>query len=45
MRARILPGGAFGGTVSVPGDKSIAHRWLILAALASGRSELRGLPG
>jgi len=29
----------------VPGDKSIAHRWLILAAMARGRSELRGLPG
>jgi 3-phosphoshikimate 1-carboxyvinyltransferase len=33
-----------GGEVRVPGDKSIAHRWLILAATAEGRSELRGLP-
>jgi len=29
----------------VPGDKSIAHRALMLAALADGRSELEGLPG
>lgn len=28
----------------VPGDKSIAHRLLILAATAKGRSELRGVP-
>lgn len=28
----------------VPGDKSIAHRALILAPLASGRSILRGIP-
>jgi 3-phosphoshikimate 1-carboxyvinyltransferase len=33
-----------GGEARVPGDKSIAHRWLILAATAEGRSELRGLP-
>lgn len=28
----------------MPGDKSIAHRWLILAATASGPSRLLGLP-
>ena len=28
----------------MPGDKSIAHRWLILAATARGRSRLVGLP-
>src|SRR3954471_15354875 len=28
------------GTISVPSDKSIAHRALICAALASGRSEI-----
>jgi 3-phosphoshikimate 1-carboxyvinyltransferase len=32
------------GRVRVPGDKSIAHRALILAALAAGVSRLRGLP-
>lgn len=30
--------------VRVPGDKSIAHRALLLASLAEGRSRLRGLP-
>ena len=32
-----------GGTVCVPGDKSISHRALMLAALAPGRSRVRGL--
>ncbi len=31
------------GTVRVPGDKSLSHRALILAALAQGRSRIRGL--
>jgi 3-phosphoshikimate 1-carboxyvinyltransferase len=44
MRIRIEPGGRIQGTTSVPGDKSISHRWLILAATAEGRSRLRGLP-
>ncbi|MCI0635739.1 MAG: 3-phosphoshikimate 1-carboxyvinyltransferase [Actinobacteria bacterium] len=28
----------------MPGDKSIAHRWLILAGIADGRSAIRELP-
>src|SRR2546430_15159591 len=32
------------GELSVPGDKSIAHRALILAALAQGESWFHGLP-
>jgi 3-phosphoshikimate 1-carboxyvinyltransferase len=44
MRIRVLPGAGVGGTARVPGDKSIAHRWLILAATARGRSRLTGLP-
>ncbi|HWO70297.1 MAG TPA: 3-phosphoshikimate 1-carboxyvinyltransferase [Actinomycetota bacterium] len=44
MRALIRPGSTVSGEVRVPGDKSIAHRWAILAATARGRSELRGLP-
>jgi 3-phosphoshikimate 1-carboxyvinyltransferase len=44
VRVTVKPGGTVGGEVRVPGDKSIAHRWLILAATAEGRSELRGLP-
>jgi 3-phosphoshikimate 1-carboxyvinyltransferase len=35
--------GALQGTVSVPGDKSISHRALILGALAEGRTEIAGL--
>ena len=31
--------------LTVPGDKSIAHRALILAALARGESRLRNVPG
>ena len=31
------------GTVTVPGDKSISHRALLLAAVAEGTSEVRGL--
>ncbi|MBO0757461.1 MAG: hypothetical protein J2P54_16530, partial [Bradyrhizobiaceae bacterium] len=31
------------GRVRVPGDKSISHRALILAALAVGRSGISGL--
>jgi 3-phosphoshikimate 1-carboxyvinyltransferase len=44
MRVRITPGGTLRGVVRVPGDKSIAHRWLILSATARGRSRLVGLP-
>ena len=44
MRARITPGGRLHGTTSVAGDKSIAHRWLILAATADGASSLLEVP-
>lgn len=40
----IRPGGRLEGTASVPGDKSIAHRWLILSVTAKGASHLVGLP-
>jgi 3-phosphoshikimate 1-carboxyvinyltransferase len=40
----IVRGGrALTGTVRVPGDKSISHRALLLAALAEGTSAVRGL--
>ena len=32
-----------GGRVRVPGDKSISHRALMFAALASGTSRVRGI--
>jgi 3-phosphoshikimate 1-carboxyvinyltransferase len=44
MRVRITPGARLGGSISVPGDKSIAHRLLILAATARGRSRIGELP-
>jgi 3-phosphoshikimate 1-carboxyvinyltransferase len=34
---------ALGGTVRVPGDKSISHRALMLGAIASGRTRITGL--
>ena len=37
------PAGPLRGTVRVPGDKSISHRALMLAALAVGRSRIEGL--
>lgn len=39
----VAPGGPLVGRVSVPGDKSISHRVLMLAALADGTSTVRGL--
>ena len=32
-----------GGTLRVPGDKSVSHRALLLAALGDGRSAIRGI--
>ena len=43
MRARVTPGSVVGGEVRVPGDKSISHRWLLMAATAKGQSRLEGL--
>src|ERR1700690_2560781 len=36
----ITPGGSIDGVVELPGDKSISHRYAILAALAEGKSEI-----
>ncbi|HXV40081.1 MAG TPA: 3-phosphoshikimate 1-carboxyvinyltransferase [Steroidobacteraceae bacterium] len=36
------PGGRVAGTATVPGDKSISHRAVMLAAIADGVSEIRG---
>ena len=43
MRIRVTPGPAISGTTRVPADKSIAHRWLLLASMARGTSHLGGL--
>jgi len=37
------PGGALRGAIRVPGDKSISHRAVMLASLATGASPVRGL--
>src|SRR5947208_12452978 len=39
--ATITPARRVHGRLRVPGDKSISHRYAMLAALAEGRSELR----
>lgn len=38
----IAPARTISGAVEVPGDKSISHRYGMLAALAEGRSEIEG---
>src|ERR1700716_3989403 len=40
----ISPATRVAGELAVPGDKSIAHRVLMLAALAQGESWVHGLP-
>ena len=39
---RVSPGGALSGAVTVPGDKSISHRAVMLGALADGTCAVRG---
>ncbi|MBK1620120.1 3-phosphoshikimate 1-carboxyvinyltransferase [Lamprobacter modestohalophilus] len=38
----LAPGGALRGELRVPGDKSISHRAVMLAALAEGETEIEG---
>lgn len=38
----IAPGGALTGSVDIPGDKSVSHRAVMLAALADGTSAIDG---
>src|SRR5712692_807367 len=42
LAATITPARRVHGRLRVPGDKSISHRYALLAALADGRSELMG---
>src|ERR1700683_2486015 len=37
----ISPGGTVSGSVELPGDKSISHRYAILAAIAEGTTEIQ----
>jgi len=39
---RIEPGGPLAGHISVPGDKSISHRAVLLGALCDGATVIRG---
>ena len=43
MRLRAHPAAGLSGRASVPGDKSVSHRALLLAALAVGESRITGL--
>lgn len=36
------PGGSLKGTIKVPGDKSVSHRSIMLAALAEGETRIEG---
>lgn len=40
MQVRIAPAHALSGTIGLPGDKSISHRYAILAAVAEGVSTI-----
>lgn len=42
MDWRSLSGKALHGSVRIPGDKSVSHRGLMLAAIAEGTSHIRG---
>jgi 3-phosphoshikimate 1-carboxyvinyltransferase len=41
-RYRVDPGGTVSGTLTVPGDKSISHRALMLGAIADGTTDISG---
>jgi 3-phosphoshikimate 1-carboxyvinyltransferase len=41
-RYRVQPGGEIAGELTVPGDKSISHRALMLGGIAEGETEITG---
>jgi 3-phosphoshikimate 1-carboxyvinyltransferase len=41
-RYLVEPAGRVGGEITVPGDKSISHRALMLGGIAKGRTEIEG---
>ncbi len=41
-RFRIKPGGVVSGRITVPGDKSISHRAMMLGAIAEGETTIHG---
>ena len=42
-RYRVDPGGSVAGELTVPGDKSISHRALMLGAIADGTTDITGV--
>ena len=42
MDFKVRPASFRSGTVTVPGDKSISHRALMLGSVATGRTEVSG---
>jgi 3-phosphoshikimate 1-carboxyvinyltransferase len=40
MQQRIYPASALSGSIVLPGDKSISHRYAIIASLAGGRTRI-----
>ena len=43
MKLRAYPAGRLSGSTTVPGDKSVSHRALMLAGMAVGESRIGGL--
>ncbi|MGO9228287.1 MAG: 3-phosphoshikimate 1-carboxyvinyltransferase [Bryobacteraceae bacterium] len=41
MRKVIAPAGPVSGTIALPGDKSISHRYALIASLAEGATRIR----
>ena len=41
MQRRVSPATAIAGSISLPGDKSISHRYAMIAAIAKGETRIR----
>src|SRR5689334_1812967 len=41
MQQRIAPATAISGSITLPGDKSISHRYAMISAIAEGQSRIR----
>jgi 3-phosphoshikimate 1-carboxyvinyltransferase len=41
MQKRIAPASSLSGEIELPGDKSISHRYAMIAAIAEGRTRIR----
>ena len=43
MQFKVSQGKGLRGDITIPGDKSISHRAVMLASLAEGKSKISGL--